>query len=124
MRGCAGSKLPLTVRADDGDVDLQRRSGGIGRRAGLKIRYPRGCEGSIPSFGTTIQNDDDDGFPPPGFLVRRLWSDRAAVVVCSGFGLAAVKVLAVAELVDLKHAGLWSAQGGLKRCTRHGLPRR
>jgi hypothetical protein len=30
----------------------RRRSGGIGRRAGLKIQYPQGCEGSIPSFGT------------------------------------------------------------------------
>jgi hypothetical protein len=29
-----------------------RRSGGIGRRAGLKIRFPPGSVGSIPTFGT------------------------------------------------------------------------
>src|SRR4051794_10272242 len=28
------------------------RSGGIGRRAGLKIRFPSGSVGSIPNFGT------------------------------------------------------------------------
>jgi hypothetical protein len=28
-----------------------RRSGGIGRRAGLKIRFPPGSVGSIPTFG-------------------------------------------------------------------------
>jgi hypothetical protein len=33
-----------------------RRSGGIGRRAGLKIRSPQGGEGSSPSFGS---NDND-----------------------------------------------------------------
>ena len=32
------------------------RSGGIGRRARLKIVYPEGCEGSIPSFGTCFIN--------------------------------------------------------------------
>ena len=31
---------------------LQRRRGGIGRRAGLKIQYPQGCEGSSPFAGT------------------------------------------------------------------------
>jgi hypothetical protein len=30
------------------------RSGGIGRRARLKIVYPEGYEGSIPSFGTHL----------------------------------------------------------------------
>jgi hypothetical protein len=28
------------------------RSGGTGRRAGLKIRFPLGSVGSIPTFGT------------------------------------------------------------------------
>ena len=28
-----------------------RRSGGTGRRAGLKIRFPSGSVGSIPTFG-------------------------------------------------------------------------
>ena len=31
------------------------RSGGTGRRAGLKIRCPKGRVGSIPTFGTRIQ---------------------------------------------------------------------
>src|SRR6266571_4429027 len=31
-----------------------RRSGGIGRRAGLKIRWPSGRVGSSPTFGITI----------------------------------------------------------------------
>ena len=30
------------------------RGGGIGRRAGFKIQYPRGCEGSSPSLGTML----------------------------------------------------------------------
>src|SRR5579871_148433 len=29
----------------------RRRSGGTGRRAGLKIRFPSGSVGSIPTFG-------------------------------------------------------------------------
>ena len=31
-----------------------RRSGGIGRRAGLKIRFPPGSVGSIPTFGMSM----------------------------------------------------------------------
>src|SRR5207302_2238961 len=31
--------------------DRAGRSGGIGRRAGLKIRFPSGSVGSIPTFG-------------------------------------------------------------------------
>ena len=31
------------------------RSGEIGRRVGLKIRYPQGCVGSSPSFGTKLK---------------------------------------------------------------------
>src|SRR5438105_2847690 len=34
-----------------------RRSGGIGRRAGLKIRCPKGRVGSIPTFGTRNHAD-------------------------------------------------------------------
>jgi hypothetical protein len=33
----------------------RRRSGGTGRRAGLKIRWPSGREGSTPSFGIAAQ---------------------------------------------------------------------
>ena len=33
------------------------RSGGTGRRVGLKIRYSQGCVGSIPSFGTRHSSD-------------------------------------------------------------------
>src|SRR5690242_14554235 len=32
-----------------------RRSGGTGRRAGLKIRWPSGRVGSIPTFGTAAR---------------------------------------------------------------------
>ena len=34
-------------------VRTPSRGGEIGRRAGLKIRYSRECEGSIPSPGIT-----------------------------------------------------------------------
>src|SRR4051812_32831410 len=40
----SGSPAPLTMRWS--------RSGGTGRRAGLKIRFPSGSVGSIPTFGT------------------------------------------------------------------------
>lgn len=40
-KNCAIFVLPLS------------RGGEIGRRAGLKIRYSRECEGSIPSPGIT-----------------------------------------------------------------------
>ena len=33
---------------------LPGRSGGTGRRAGLKIRFPKGSVGSIPTFGTSL----------------------------------------------------------------------
>ena len=32
--------------------DLYCFGGGIGRRAGFKIQYPRGCVGSSPTLGT------------------------------------------------------------------------
>src|SRR3954449_3460482 len=38
------SPAPLTMHSG--------RSGGTGRRAGLKIRFPPGSVGSIPTFGT------------------------------------------------------------------------
>lgn len=41
-----GSKL--------GMIALPRRSGGIGRRAGFKIRSPQGGVGSSPTSGTTF----------------------------------------------------------------------
>ena len=34
----------------------QRRRGGIGRRAGLKIQYSQECVGSIPTAGTLIHD--------------------------------------------------------------------
>src|SRR5581483_12391304 len=39
------------------------RSGGTGRRAGLKIRFPSGSVGSIPTFGT--RSPDGPEVPPP-----------------------------------------------------------
>lgn len=38
------------------------RSGEIGRRVGLKIRYPQGCVGSSPSFGTKLKTVTQDCF--------------------------------------------------------------
>jgi hypothetical protein len=37
-----------------GNVSTARRSGGTGRRGGLKIRCPRGRQGSSPCFGTSL----------------------------------------------------------------------
>src|SRR3954471_19032668 len=42
----SGSPAPLTMQSG--------RSGGTGRRAGLKIRFPPGSVGSIPTFGTFV----------------------------------------------------------------------
>ena len=51
--------------ARDADYDVSGRSGGTGRRAGLKIRFPPGSVGSIPTFGTrTHQRDREPGRGP------------------------------------------------------------
>ena len=44
-----------------------RRDGGIGRRDGLKIRFPQGSEGSIPSLGTrgAVVKKPGQGRPAP-----------------------------------------------------------
>src|SRR3954471_18578317 len=46
------SPAPLTMQSG--------RSGGTGRRAGLKIRFPSGSVGSIPTFGTLERGDTFD----------------------------------------------------------------
>jgi uncharacterized RDD family membrane protein YckC len=66
-------------------IPLPRRSGGIGRRAGLKIRSPRGGVGSSPTSGTIFNDCLEPGalrlmpsaapnpfeeLPPAGFLRR------------------------------------------------------
>ena len=70
---------------------LTRRSGGIGRRAGLKIRWPSGRVGSSPTSGTKepLQNgskvndvtkhlrDYFDLFLPSGFLFPMICRERA-----------------------------------------------
>src|SRR3954466_4849934 len=53
------SPAPLTMQAG--------RSGGIGRRAGLKIRFPSGSVGSIPTFGIRRLRATT-----PGDFVRRI----------------------------------------------------
>ena len=45
------------------------RSGEIGRRVGLKIRYPQGCVGSSPSFGTKLKNSRTGLF----FCFTNIW---------------------------------------------------
>src|SRR3990172_6519787 len=47
-----------------------RRSGGTGRRAGLKIPWPQGREGSTPSSGTSL-------FPEPVYGGRTGFGRRA-----------------------------------------------
>src|SRR6266540_1808804 len=58
--GLSSSSCGRSIRGARGickrDPALQcpsRRSGGTGRRAGLKIRWPSGLVGSIPTSGTT-----------------------------------------------------------------------
>ncbi len=41
----------LSLRANLVSFRFQRRRGGIGRRAGLKIQWPQGRVGSSPSAG-------------------------------------------------------------------------
>jgi hypothetical protein len=41
------------VTARNHRMMAEGRSGGTGRRARLKIVYPKGCVGSTPTFGTT-----------------------------------------------------------------------
>ena len=44
----------LRMHGRFGIMSISRRGGGIGRRAGLKIRFRKG-EGSIPSLGTKLK---------------------------------------------------------------------
>ncbi len=59
----AGRRLDEDSRRTEGartiagvrkSLSVKGRSGGIGRRAGFKIPFPHGSEGSIPSFGMII----------------------------------------------------------------------
>ncbi len=50
------SSVPGRMSNWEGLVHWQRSPGGeIGRRNGLKIRYPQGCAGSIPAPGTNLE---------------------------------------------------------------------
>src|SRR5437588_119094 len=59
--------LPLdyTFRGRTAGYDASGRSGGTGRRAGLKIRWPSGRVGSSPTFGMRCESP-----PGPGFARR------------------------------------------------------
>ena len=46
-----------------------RESGGTGRRAGFRIRWPKGCGGSNPPFRTTL------GLPRGSFASARVASE-------------------------------------------------
>ncbi len=54
--------LPLCARYARGYAIKLRRSGGIGRRAGLKIQCPQGRGGSSPLSGTgyELTTSDED----------------------------------------------------------------
>ncbi len=84
-----------------------RRSGGTGRRAGLKIRFPSGSVGSIPTFGiecTELLSPTPAGVPRVSPVDARreleddklwrtaVWSLRVGYVglVVAGAGLIAV----------------------------------
>ena len=55
------------------------RSGGIGRRAGLKIRFPSGSGGSIPPFGIPQASGTSSGFAAAWIeLLRRTRPPRPA----------------------------------------------
>ena len=47
------SALPTEADPLISPVRVSSRSGGIGRRAGFKIRFPQGSVGSTPTFGTS-----------------------------------------------------------------------
>src|SRR3990172_166438 len=56
-----------------------RRSGGTGRRAGLKIPWPQGREGSTPSSGTTFspcRSRGRTGSLPSAGRVRKVWNSN------------------------------------------------
>src|SRR3990170_2567329 len=56
-----------------------RRSGGTGRRAGLKIPWPQGREGSTPSSGTTFspcRSRGRTGSLPSADRVRKVWNSN------------------------------------------------
>ncbi len=50
--------LPLPITSRLNFAPDNRRGGEIGRRAGLKIRYPQGCGGSSPPLGTNVMGRD------------------------------------------------------------------
>src|SRR5262245_6990687 len=74
---------------------FERRSGGTGRRRGLKIPRPQGCVGSTPTFGTTQMADAarviQVGDALPSIRLRSAsgedidltaWQGRLLVLVC------------------------------------------
>src|SRR5213075_747188 len=52
VRSQGGATLLRETEKEQGYHACAGRSGGTGRRAGLKIRFPSGSVGSIPTFGT------------------------------------------------------------------------
>ena len=52
VTGSAGGASDRERKRLESRLSLPRRSGGIGRRSGFKIRRPQGCTGSSPVFGT------------------------------------------------------------------------
>src|SRR5215210_2825923 len=60
------------------------RSGGTGRRAGLKIRFPSGSAGSIPAFGIEERRAPRSALGAHGDPDRRADGGRAGVVGGAG----------------------------------------
>ena len=53
-----GAQAAPPAQFDRGAIIEPRRSGGTGRRTGLKIRRPSGRVGSIPTFGISTASKE------------------------------------------------------------------
>jgi hypothetical protein len=106
-----------------------RRSGGIGRRAGLKIRCPKGRVGSIPTFGTNAFGAGCDqaairyahGRPEPGTGAEptrvTIWAltESATSTLAPGLGGCCALGFLRKQLLELRELGADNLGGGGRR---------